>query len=134
VLDKERILEIYFNAIEYGPGLYGIGPATSTYFDKHPRDITPVEAAFFSTILPNPKKRYQQYCDGVLTKYTKRKIQRILQLMVKRERLAENEYMLASVTPLEFAIRDDVSPRECKQRAKKFLEKKGSSEKNPRKR
>ncbi|MBT8493054.1 MAG: transglycosylase domain-containing protein [Deltaproteobacteria bacterium] len=134
VLDKNRILEIYFNAIEYGPGLYGIGPATRTYFGKHPRDISPVEAAFFSSILPNPKKRYQQYCDGNLTKYTKRKIQRILQLMVKRNRLDQNEYMLASVTPLEFAIRDDVSPRECKQRAKKFLARKGSSKKNPRKR
>lgn len=133
-LDKDRIMEIYLNAIEYGPGLYGIGPATKEYFGKHPRDINPVEAAFFSSILPNPKKRYQQYCDGNLTRWTEKKIQRILALMNKRDRLGEQEYMLASVMPLEFAIKDEISPRECKERAQTFLEQKGSSDTNPRKR
>lgn len=133
-LEKDRILEIYLNVIEYGPGLYGIGPATQEYFGKHPRELSPVEAAFFSSILPNPKKRYAQYCDGQLTGWTKGKIQRILQLMKKRERLDESEYMLAAVTPLEFVIRDEVAPAECKKRVERFLAQKGAATENPRKR
>ena len=51
-LPKERILELYFNAIEFGPRIYGIGAATRHYFGKKPADLTPLEAAFFSSILP----------------------------------------------------------------------------------
>ena len=69
-LTKDRILEIYFNVIEYGPGLYGIGPAAGTSSARRPKDLNPVEAAFFSSILPSPKERYKQYCAGTLTKWT----------------------------------------------------------------
>ena len=63
-LSKERILELYFNAIEFGPRIYGIGAATRHYFGKRPSELTPLEAAFFSSILPSPKRRYVQYCHG----------------------------------------------------------------------
>ena len=63
-LPKERILELYFNAIEFGPRIYGIGAATRHYFGKKPSELTPLEAAFFSSILPSPKRRYVQYCHG----------------------------------------------------------------------
>ena len=39
-LDKERILEIYLNIIEFGPGIYGITRAAEHYFSKHPFDLT----------------------------------------------------------------------------------------------
>ncbi|HEY7955516.1 MAG TPA: biosynthetic peptidoglycan transglycosylase, partial [Polyangia bacterium] len=61
-LTKERILEIYFNVIEFGPGIYGIGRAAHHYFGKSAKDLEPQEAAFFSSILPSPKRRYIQYC------------------------------------------------------------------------
>ena len=102
ILSKNRILEIYVNAIEYGPNLYGIGAAARRYFGKHPRDLNPVEAAFFSSILPAPKRRYRQYCNGKLWDWSERKIQRILETMHKRERLSEGEYFLARDTPLIF--------------------------------
>jgi len=101
-LSKDRIFEIYVNAIEYGPGLYGLKRAAKTYFGKHPRDLNPVEAAFFSTLLPAPKRRYKQFCKGKLNRFTENKIQRILKLMLKRERLTQEEYDEAVVTPLEF--------------------------------
>jgi hypothetical protein len=134
VLDKERIMEIYLNAIEYGPGVYGIGPASRMYFGKHPRDLNPVESAFFSSILPNPKKRYLQFCDGQLTRWTSGKIARILGLMHKRARLTDDEYMLATQTPLVFNIPPDDDVKKCKRRARRFMRKKKSNETNPRKR
>jgi membrane peptidoglycan carboxypeptidase len=32
-LDKDQILELYLNVIEFGPGIYGIGPAAQHYFN-----------------------------------------------------------------------------------------------------
>ena len=101
-LEKDRILEIYVNAIEYGPGLYGIKPATLQYFGKLPIELSPTEAAFFSSILPAPKRRYKQFCKDKLSNWTIRKVERILALMYKRGRLTDEEFQLAQMTPLEF--------------------------------
>lgn len=102
VLDKDRLFEIYVNAIEYGPGLYGIKPATYQYFGKHPADLNPVEAAFFSSILPAPKRRYKQFCKDKVSRWTQNKIQRILAIMHKRERLTAEELAEAQETELVF--------------------------------
>ncbi|MBS1122621.1 MAG: glycosyl transferase family 51 [Deltaproteobacteria bacterium] len=120
-LTKDRILEIYFNVIEYGPGLYGIGPATRHFFGKEPKDLNPVEAAFFSTILPSPKARYMQYCAGTLTKWTTDKIQRILGIMLKRDRLTQLEYDQAMATPLVFAKDGTETEQDCLKRVKKAI-------------
>lgn len=101
-LEKDRILEIYVNAIEYGPGLYGIKPAALQYFGKLPLDLNPVEATFFSSILPAPKRRYKQFCKGELSTWTQRKMERILATMFKRERLTVDEFQVAQMTPLVF--------------------------------
>ncbi|MGE0869359.1 MAG: transglycosylase domain-containing protein [Kofleriaceae bacterium] len=120
-LTKERILEIYFNVIEYGPGLYGIGPASWHFFSKPPKDLNPVEAAFFSTILPSPKLRYQQYCANTLTRWTTSKIHRILDLMRKRDRLTQAEYDAAIATPLIFAKDNSETEDQCRKRVKKAI-------------
>ncbi len=122
-LEKERILEIYFNVIEYGPGLYGIGPATKHFFGKAPKDLTPVEAAFFSSILPAPKQRYQQYCKGTLTQWTSDKIERILGLMLKRGRLTEEEHQTALATPLSFVRDGSETEKECLDRRARAIKK-----------
>jgi Transglycosylase len=120
-LTKDRILEIYLNVIEYGPGLYGIGPAAYHFFGKQPKDLNPVEAAFFSTILPSPKERYKQYCAGTLTKWTTGKIDRILQIMLKRDRLTQSEYDTAVATPLLFSKDGAESEEDCMKRVKKAI-------------
>jgi hypothetical protein len=101
-LEKNRILEIYVNAIEYGPGVYGIVSAASIYFGKHPRDINPREAAFLAQLLPSPRKRYFQYCKDKLTRRTSAKVGRILGNMHSRNRLTAAEYAEAKETKIEF--------------------------------
>ena len=53
---KRRIMEVYLNVIEMGPGIYGIEAASKAYFNKHARDLSPSEAAMIIACLPNPKK------------------------------------------------------------------------------
>jgi membrane peptidoglycan carboxypeptidase len=102
LLPKERILELYFNAIEFGPRLYGIGPAVRHYFGKTPAELTPLEAAFFSSILPSPKRRYVQYCHGSLTPQWERYVRRIVTRMRERGRLNEEEFATAMASTLVF--------------------------------
>jgi hypothetical protein len=58
---KERILELYLNCIEFGPGIYGIKKAAATYFGVHPSALTPLEGAFIMGLKPDPKTGYNVY-------------------------------------------------------------------------
>lgn len=53
---KKRILEIYLNVAEFGPGVYGVRAASETYFGKSPVDLADDEAALLAAILPSPKR------------------------------------------------------------------------------
>ena len=55
-LPKRRILEIYLNVVELGPGIYGVGAASQHYFRKHPTELTDAEAALLVAVLPNPSQ------------------------------------------------------------------------------
>lgn len=120
-LGKDRIMEIYVNAIEYGPGIYGIGPAARHYFGKSAHDLTAKESAFFSSILPSPKARYRQYCAGTLTSWSADKIDRILATMLKRNRLTEAEYQEALAQPLVFVKDVADSEEACNDRVSRAI-------------
>jgi monofunctional biosynthetic peptidoglycan transglycosylase len=53
---KRRILEVYLNIAEFGPGVYGIPAASRIYFAKRPSQLTDAEAALLAAVLPNPKQ------------------------------------------------------------------------------
>ena len=55
-LSKQRILEIYLNIAEFGPGVYGVRAASKTYFGKAPNELNDSEAALLAAVLPNPKQ------------------------------------------------------------------------------
>lgn len=55
-LSKKRILEIYVNIAEFGPGLYGAGAASALYFGKPSSALDDDEAALLAAVLPNPKR------------------------------------------------------------------------------
>ena len=51
---KRRILEVFLNVAQLGPGLYGVGAASERYFSKPASAIEPGEAAILAAVLPNP--------------------------------------------------------------------------------
>jgi monofunctional glycosyltransferase len=56
-LGKHRILEIYLNVVEWGPGIYGAESACRYYDDTAARNIGREQAARLAAILPAPLKR-----------------------------------------------------------------------------
>jgi len=54
LLNKPRILELYLNIVEFGPGIYGAEAAARYYFHKPAAALSAHEAALLAAILPNP--------------------------------------------------------------------------------
>ena len=53
---KDRILEMYLNIAEFGPGIYGVEAASRAYFHKSAAQLTPNEAARLTAVLPSPRR------------------------------------------------------------------------------
>jgi len=120
-LTKDRIMEIYLNVIEFGPEIYGIGPAMRHYFGREPADATPLQAAFFSSILPNPKARYVHRCEPELDAPWGNYLRRIVSKMHERERLSDEEFAGAMATTLTFNPDTAMAPGECRNKSKKAV-------------
>ncbi len=54
---KERILEVYLNVAEWGPGIFGIEAAARVRFNKSAASLSAREAALLAAALPDPKRR-----------------------------------------------------------------------------
>lgn len=55
IMSKDRMLEVYFNIVEWGRNIYGIGEASRYYFGKSPSELTLGESIYLASILPHPK-------------------------------------------------------------------------------
>jgi monofunctional glycosyltransferase len=53
---KRRILEVYLNVIEWGPGVFGADAAARTYFGVPAAALSPRQAALMAAVLPNPQR------------------------------------------------------------------------------
>nr|WP_245884103.1 monofunctional biosynthetic peptidoglycan transglycosylase [Hartmannibacter diazotrophicus] len=57
IWSKRRIMELYLNIAEWGPGIYGAEAAARHYFGKSAADLTRRQAALLASALPNPYVR-----------------------------------------------------------------------------
>jgi monofunctional glycosyltransferase len=54
---KDRMMEVYLNVAQWGPGLFGAEAASRFYFHKSAADLTRREAVLLAAALPNPRWR-----------------------------------------------------------------------------
>jgi len=55
-VSKDRLLEIYLNIIEWGPGIHGADEAARFYFDRDAHDLTLDQSLFLVTVIPSPSR------------------------------------------------------------------------------
>ncbi|GAA3760310.1 transglycosylase domain-containing protein [Flavobacterium ginsengiterrae] len=85
IVSKERMLEVYFNIIEWGPNVYGIGEASHFYFQKSPSSLNVDECLYLATIIPKPRKFMYQFNDeGNLKDYALKNQKFLKNLMFRR--------------------------------------------------
>lgn len=59
-LGKQRILELYLNTVDWGPGVCGARSAARTYFGKSPVQLTALESAWLAASLRHPQRAYER--------------------------------------------------------------------------
>ena len=99
-LGKRRILEIYLNVIEWGPGIHGLGPASRHYFGKNPQELTPREGAFLVALIPGPIKYQPSFATGVLTRGFSRLVNGVLHRLRSVGVLTDEELQAELAAPL----------------------------------
>lgn len=91
-LSKERLLEIYFNIIEWAPGIFGISQAAYYYFGKQPYQLTPLESAFLASVIPGPAKYHYIFLSKNVSENWYKSLYRILSIMNETGHLSTDDY------------------------------------------
>ena len=90
VLTKEEILCLYFNVVEFGPGVYGIGPAADKFFKTTPEDLSLGQSLFLASVLPSPKTQWFG-ADGRIQEGRMRWLHGLMKSMRKADLLTDGE-------------------------------------------
>ncbi len=88
LFSKEQILEFYLNNIYFGNGYYGIGSAAEGYFHREPDQLSLAQTAYLCAI-PNNPTLYDPYGNS---SNTEKRMVHILDCMLEKERISEEEY------------------------------------------
>jgi len=103
-LGKERILEIYLNVIEWGPGLYGLRPAARQYFGKEPDELAPAQMALLVALIPGPVKYQRSLARGTPSPGFRPLVDRLLAKLRSVDALSEEQYYAALADDLQVAV------------------------------
>lgn len=98
IVSKERMLEVYFNIIEWGPNVYGIGEASQFYFQKTPSELSLNECLYLARIIPSPKKFMYQFNDqGMLKDFAVQQESFLTNIMLRRGLLTADDTIYKSL-------------------------------------
>jgi hypothetical protein len=107
---KSRILEVYMNIIEFGPGIYGIHDASVHYFGKRPDKLTLGEVSWLFSVVPSPKRYHFYWKRGEISDRWWSHISRRIDIMYNREKITEAERDAAKAQKAEFYKPEDGDP------------------------
>ena len=103
-VSKERLLEIYLNIIQWGPGIHGIDEAARFYFDCDAHDLTLDQSLFLSTVIPSPSRwRWRFDSNGTVHPYVRAQMHFIGRAMIAKGWLAPEALPPAESLRVELA-------------------------------
>ena len=103
-LPKARLLELYLNLVEWGPGLHGIGPAARHYFGVDARRLSPRQACFLAAIIPSPNRSHRLVAAGLGDRAYRARVDDLLQRLNGFQVLDDAALQQALEEPLHFAF------------------------------
>jgi membrane peptidoglycan carboxypeptidase len=84
-VSKNRLLEIYLNIIEWGPGIHGADEAARFYFDRDAHDLTLDQSLFLATVIPSPSRWRGRFdAHGAARRYVKEQMHFIGRAMIAK--------------------------------------------------
>ncbi|MDD5569731.1 MAG: transglycosylase domain-containing protein [Bacteroidales bacterium] len=92
LISKNRMLEIYFNIIEWGPMVYGANEAAHYYFNKDVSKLTLSEDIYLASIIPRPRLfKYSFDKDKHLLEWLAEYYRIIAQILLRKEKISQEE-------------------------------------------
>jgi monofunctional biosynthetic peptidoglycan transglycosylase len=92
-LSKREILERYLNVVQFGKDIFGVKQASHFYFKKSPDDLSLVESAFLTFLLPNPEVYSKSFFKKRLSPFAEKRIRQIMDRLFQYDRITEAEYL-----------------------------------------
>lgn len=83
-VSKKRILELYFNLVEMGPGIHGVEQAAKHYFNKSAKNLNPLEAAHLAALTPSPRPLALRFKNRQPGQAWNERLKRVLRIMRRR--------------------------------------------------
>ena len=80
IWNKQRILEVYLNVVEFGPGVYGAEAAARRHFGKPAAQLSAKESALLAAALPSPRTRSPREPSEFLQEQARTRSTRVQQL------------------------------------------------------
>ena len=97
ITSKDRMMEVYLNVIEWGPGVYGATEASRFYFNKRPSDLSIAESIYLAMIIPRPKYFYWHFDEtGHLKKQTESYFKHVANHLCRRQIISEEEKLFVN--------------------------------------
>ncbi len=100
--DKRSILELYLNVVEFGPGIYGVGPAARFFFGREPSELTLMQSIYLATLLPAPVPRFVLFERGVVPGETLARLRSVARSMAAAGHITSAEAAAAGQETLTF--------------------------------
>jgi hypothetical protein len=90
VLTKDQLMELYLNVVEFGPMIYGIGPAAQHYFRTSPAALSVSQCFYLASILPSPRTSHFA-AGGAVSESWMNHLRRLMKYAHHRGRLNDAE-------------------------------------------
>jgi monofunctional biosynthetic peptidoglycan transglycosylase len=94
-LTKDRILEIYFNIAQFGPGVFGVREGARYHFDRDVRELTQDQMLSLICLLPSPTRWNPNRPTGAYLSH--------------KNRVSRNYGLLRSIVPANDSLQDDAA-------------------------
>ena len=100
---KKELMELYLNVIEFGPGIYGIGPAARHYFNVEPEQLTLGQSLYLASILPSPDSQHFRE-DGAVSERWMKYLHKLMWIARKISRITEEELEAGLAEQVAFRV------------------------------
>ncbi len=103
VVTRERVVELYLNVIEFAPSVWGIADATQFYFGVDPDELSVEQSVWLATIISSPRRFWVHKHRGGLSDAWLAWMEQVMEIMVERGRLSEEQLEAARGRQVVFA-------------------------------
>lgn len=91
VFQKDEVMELYLNVVEFGPDVYGVTQAAEHYFGRKPEELNVAEAFFLATLLPSPLRLGKLREKGQVPDTWMAHLRRLMEIAAKTGKISRAE-------------------------------------------